>query len=513
MKFKHSDAVTLAGFVFGCVGLFSVTSVFSQRTEQVEIINANTFEGDERLGKNVARLTGDVQFRHKGVLMFCDSAYLYQETNSLDAFGHIRIQQGDSIRLTGNLLKYYGDTRIATVFGNVQMNDRSMVLTTENMTYDMSHNSALYETTGTIVDRENRLVSKSGYYHSDERMLFFKDSVVLTNPDYIMRSDTLKYNTVTKTAWFFGPTTITSTGSDSSFIYCRLGWYDTNKEKSLFRSGAYIRSKESKLSGDSLLFDRNQRLGEAFGNVALSDTVNKIIIAGNYGWSNDNTKHAFVTGKALMTKIFDTDSLFLHADSLFAYEDTITKVRTWNAWKNVRFFKSDLQGKCDSLEYSTVDSLVKLNGNPVLWSDSNQLTATFISIQIANKEVSRLYLNDDAFIVSREDSIRYNQIKGRKMTGFFEENQLSVIHVEGNGQSVYYTRNNKKQLSGVNRADCSDMVIGLDSSKVASITLLNEPDATLYPIQELSPNELRLKGFLWNDAERPLSAEDVFRKP
>jgi lipopolysaccharide export system protein LptA len=279
----------------------------------------------------------------------------------------------------------------------------------------------------------------------------------------------------------------------------------------MFRKNAFIRSGESTLAGDSLLFNRNLLVGEAFGNVSLSDTLNKVVINGNYGRSDDKKKKAFVTGRATMIKIFTADSLFLHADTLFANEDTVTGIRTWTAWRGVRFFKPDLQGKCDTLTYSTADSLVVLRGEPVMWNDSSQLTAQLITIQIANQEVSQLYLNHTAFIISREDSVRYNQVKGRNMTGYFTDNRLSSIKVEGNGQTIYYTRNNKKQLSGVNRADCSDMLITFSDNRVGGITLIDQPDATLYPIQELDYNELMLKDFVWKEGERPFSRDDIYR--
>ena len=500
--------------IFACLLMIAgfVPQLYGQQVEQVEIINANTFEGDESLGKNVARLTGDVQFRHKGAMMYCDSAYLYQDANSLDAFGRIKIEQGDSIRLTGDFLKYDGNTRSARVVGNVVLVDRTMTLTTHEVVYSLSNRVAKYETPGVITDKENKLTSNSGYYLTGEKMVFFKDDVVLTNPEYRMESDTLKYNTVSRTAWFYGPTTITSTGTDSTFMYCESGWYDTNRNKSSFKKNAFIRSGESSLSGDSLFFNRNTLVGEAYGNVQLSDTVNQVIVSGDFGRSDDKKKKAFVTGKATLIKMFTADSLFLHADTLFAAEDTAAKVRTWTARRNVRFFKPDLQGKCDTLTYSTSDSMVVMKGVPVLWTDSSQMTAEWVTFQIANQEVSRLYLHQTAFIISKEDSVRFNQVKGRTMTGYFTENKLSSILVEGNGQSVYYTRNSKKQLTGVNRADCSDMLILFEENRVSGITLINQPDATLYPIQELQANELILKDFGWSETARPKDRQAIYER-
>lgn len=490
----------------------SWTDVIAQGKTQVEIDNADTFEGDESLGKNVSRLLGNVRFRHQGALMYCDSAYLYQETNSLDAFGRIRIVQGDSIQLTGNFLNYDGNSRQAKLTGKVTMTDRQMVLTSDILNYNLGTETADYTDGGKITDRENVLTSRKGYYFSKEKMLYFRDEVVLTNPKYKVNADTLKYNTLSKTAIFAGPTTINSTGTDSSRIYCESGWYNTATEQSLFTNKAVVISKENKLSGDSLLYNNKEATGRGYGNVTIADSIQKVIISGDYGFNDDKSKIAFVTGKAMLTKAFETDSLFLHADTLYAKQDTSDLSRQWFAYKGVRIFKTDLQGKCDSLLYNSSDSTLSLYHEPVLWSEKNQLTADFMNMQMANSEISELRLFNTSFISSLEDSLRFNQIKGRNMTGFFTDNKLHTIKVEGNGQSIYYTRNSKKQLTGVNRSDCSDMLIFLEESKIKSITLINQPDATLYPVNELSPSELKLKGFVWMSDLRPTSKEDIFRK-
>src|SRR5688572_17745422 len=373
---KHSKLWMLLFFCFVSI------SIFAQETTQVEIENADSFEGDESLGKNVSRLLGNVRFRHQGALMYCDSAYLYQLTNSLDAFGKIRIVQGDSIQLTGDFLNYNGNTRQAKVTGNVVMTDRDMVLHSNVLNYNMNTETAEYFDGGEIKDKQNTLTSKSGYYFSRERMVFFKDSVKLTNPKYYINADTLKYQTVTKVALFEGPTHIYSNGNDSSIIYCEKGWYNTLTEKSVFTMNPVIYSKENRLSGDSLVYDNTTTIGIAYNNVSISDTIQKVIISGDYGYSDDRNKIALVTQRAMLTKVFDEDSLFLHADTLYARQDTITQDRFWMAYHGVRIYKRDLQGKCDSLVYRSSDSTINFYNEPILWSDANQLTATFMNMQI-----------------------------------------------------------------------------------------------------------------------------------
>ncbi len=478
---------------------------------KIEIRNADSFEGDETMGKDVRRLIGHVIFQQDNVLMYCDSAYLYASTNSLDAFGSVRIEQGDSIRLRGNLLHYDGNGRIARLYEQIRLTDGKMVLTTGVLNYDLNQETAEFPGPGTIVDGENTLTSKRGYYFSRDKMLFFKDSVVLVHPEYVMQCDTLRYHTLTKTAFFYGPTTIRSAGGDSTLIYCEYGWYNTLTGKSYLSTNAYVQAKSQQLKGDSILYDRNTRTGEAFRHVCVTDTVRKIMVNGDYAYYNDSTKQSVVTGPyTMLTQVFDRDSLFMHADTLYALFDSAGNTKSYFAYHHVRFYKTDLQGKCDSLAYSASDSTLRFYTEPVLWSGTNQLTADSIHLLLANSRLDRLMMFNTSFIASKEDSIRFSQVRGKNMTGFFEDNKLYRIHVTGNGQTVYYARDKEEELMGVNRADCSDIIIQVKESKVDQITLIRKPEATFYPIDELDPKDLLLKGFTWQEKKQPVSKEDIF---
>lgn len=490
--------------------LLNSIPLLAQQPSRIEIRNADTFEGDATMGKDVRRLIGNVVFQHMDVLMYCDSAYLYSNDNSLDAFGKVKIEQGDSMKLKGDLLKYDGNTRIARLFNNINMSDGKMILTTNLLNYDLSNETANFPENGKITDGENILTSKKGYYFSKDKMLFFKDSVVLINPKYIMNCDTLRYHTKTRTAYFLGPTHINSTGKDSTYIYCEDGWYNTLTGKSYLSRNAFIQSGSKQLKGDSIIYDRNRSIGEAFHNVSVTDTIQKIIVNGDYAIYDDVLKKSVVTGKTMLTQVFDKDSLFMHADTLFATFDSLGRTRSYFAYHHVKFFKSDLQGKCDSLNYTAMDSTLRLYTEPVIWSGTNQLSADSITLQLDHSKIDKLNMYSASFIASKEDSIRFNQIKGKNMTGYFFDNKLYKILVKGNGQTIYYGKDKEEKTIGVNRADCSDLIIAIKESKVDQITLLKKPDATFYPIDELSPKELILKGFTWQVEKQPLNKEDIF---
>lgn len=482
---------------------------FAQEPTKVELLHANSLEVDESIAPNARRLIGDVSFKHDDAIMHCDSAYLYSLTNSLDAFGNVHIIQADTVDVYGDKLNYNGNTKIAILTDNVKLDDKTMVLTTDKLTYNMETKKGFYTTGGKIVDKENVLTSIIGYYFEDKDQFFFKDSVVLNNPKYIIYSDTLMFNTTTEIAYFYGPTNIYS---DENLIYCENGWYNTVNDKSQFNKNAYLQSDEQTIRGDSLYYDRATGFGKALENVEVIDTVQHIIINGDYAEYHDKEENTIVTGNTLLRQKFDSDTMYLHADTLRTELDTtLSDKRTLYAYHKVKIFRDDMQGLCDSLVYSYADSTIRMFQNPVLWSDSSQLTADTINILIHNNKVKELHMRNTSFIISREDSAFYNQIKGRNMIGHFKNDKLHKVNVYGNGQTIYFVSDEgSKEVDNVNQAESSDLVIYIDSNKVSKIVFLSQPDATLYPIQEVNINDMRLQNFSWHGHRRPMKIEDIF---
>lgn len=483
--------------------------IHAQRTEQIEILRAEELVSAEREGREAQKLVGDVQFRHKDALMYCDSAFMYRDVNKIEAFGSVRINQGDSINLYGDYLDYDGNTQIATVTGDiVTLVSNEFTLTTDRLIYDRVQNSASYYTGGTIVSKtdSNRLKSQKGYYYSYQKRFDFKDHVVLSNPDFIMRSDTLKYFTNTEIVNFLGPTTIEG---DSNLIYCEIGWYKTIEDQSKYFNNAYLISETRKLSGDTLYYDRNIGYGEAKGNVRIVDTLEELTITGQYAEMFEYNDSAVVTNDPLMIKDLDGDTIFLHADTFKIFQADSNKYML--AYYGVKIYKQDLQAICDSVAYVLNDSTIQLIGNPILWSDANEMSADSIDLVLKNKQLHSMLMRPNAFIVSQVDSIRYNQIKGDRMVGFFKEKQLRKIRVFGSGQTIYYGQDDDGKFIGVNWAESSDISISMEEQEIKSITFISEAEASMYPMGELDPRtELRFKGFQWRVHLRPLSKEDLF---
>jgi lipopolysaccharide export system protein LptA len=479
-----------------------------EKKRKIELRNADVLEYDEGLGHKARRLLGNVIFEHQGALMYCDSAYLYED-NSLDAYSNVRITKGDSIRMWCRTLNYNGNTELAKARRDVKLEDRKMTVTSQALDYDMAKDQAWYLDHGTIVDAENTLTSRIGYYFSKIEEVFFKDSVKLVNSRYTLWSDTLRYNSKTEVAFFVGPTRIVS---DDNTVLCTRGWYDTELDISQFSHRPTMLSKDQSIIGDSIYFNKNYNYGKALGNVVVNDTVEDITLTGGHAKYFGQGELVLMTDSALMMQDMDGDTLFLHGDTLLSIVDTLIDRRILFAHHRVKFFKSDMQGKCDSLVYSYVDSTIRLYDDPLIWSDENQLTADSTYIQMRNQKVDQLFMKRNAMIISEEDSALqyFNQIKGREMIGYFNNSKLYRVFVDGDGQTVYYGSEEGTSPESVNVAKSSQLVIIIESNKVKQITFLSAPDATLYPIKDMKKEDVTLEGFRWREVERPMSVPDIF---
>jgi lipopolysaccharide export system protein LptA len=476
----------------------------AQEPQQIEY-DADDILYDKGIASGAYRLINHVVFRHKNTIMYCDSAYFYAQENSLEAFENVHINQGDSVQIYGDYLYYDGNTRMARIRKNVKLSSSSTKLTSQAVDYDLHNNYGYYDSHADIVSGENKLQSRVGYYYSRQNMYQFRDSVVVENPEYTIYSDTLKYNTVLNTAYFIGPTRIIS---DSNTIYCERGWYNTEKNISLLKNNASIENRTQTLTGDSLYYERETGHGEAYSHIQLVDKEQNIILRGNYARMNEIAETALLTDSALLIYMTEDDSIFVHADTLRSEPDSLGK-KQLRLYYRVKMFKADLQGKCDSLYYSSSDSILRFFHSPVLWSEDFQLSAEYIELHIKNRKVHQLLLQRTAFIIQQEDTSRFNQVKGKNMICHFRDNELYKINVYGNGQTIYYAKD-KEDYLGVNMAESSDLIIFLVNKKLEEIRFIKQPSAVLYPLEKAPREELLLKDFKWQIDARPIEKEDIF---
>ncbi|MFZ4521566.1 MAG: OstA-like protein [Bacteroidales bacterium] len=483
---------------------------FSQEQGKTKIqYSGNVWDFNKEVYAFGPRILGNVVMNHDSAFLYCDSAYVNEAENKVIAYGNVRIKLSDTLNLYSDSLRYDGNTKIANAFSNVRLIDNQTTLTTDTLVYNRNTQIAQYDYWGKIVNDKNNLVSHHGYYYTDRKEFFFKDRVILNNPDYNMYSDTLMYNTVTETSYFYGPSHIISKDREDS-IYCENGWYNTRLDVARFRDRARIYHQATFLTGDSMYYERKPGFGQVFRKALMIDTVQNILLMGNYGEMQRKKGFAFMTDSAVGVMVDKKDSLFLHADTLRATFDTAQKIKTVFGFHKVKFFRTDLQGMCDSLTYHGHDSTMTMYQGPVIWSDSNQLSADSICLTMRNGEADSLKMYSSAFIISRDDTGSYNQIKGRNVLAKFRNNELYKIRVIGNAQTIYYAREEDKSLIGINVAVSSEMLVFLEKNQLKSITYIDNPDAHLLPEKSVPPNERKLKNFKWEEKRRPLKKSDIF---
>ena len=481
----------------------------SQETTRIWLEKARTWEYNKDIRADVQRIIGDVVLRHDSAFLFCDSAYLNEEANTVFAYGNVHIRNSDTLNLYGDSLTYNGNTKEARIWSNVKLIDNQTILTTDTLIYNRNTQIAWYNYWGKIVNDKNILVSKHGYYYTEFKEFFFSHHVTLMNPDYDMFSDTLKYNTFSEVAWFFGPSYIISKDKEDS-IWCTNGWYDTRHDICRFRERAEIFHADQYLTGDSMFYERKNGFGQVYRNAIIKDTTQDILLTGNFGELQRRKGFAFMTNRAVAIMAEQPDSLFMHADTVIATYDSAMHIRNIFSYFKVKFYRKDLQGMCDSLVYHGRDSSMTMYHDPVLWTDENQLTADSITLALRNGRIDTMALYNSAFIVSKDDSGKFNQIKGRDMAGYFRNNKLYKMNVFGNSETVYYVRDDDRSLIGILKALSSDMLFFVEENKLKSITYLEQPSGTVYPEKDFSAYDAQLKGFKWIEERRPRKKEDIF---
>ena len=460
---------------------------------------------------NAQILVGNVSFRHDSIYMFCDSACFYEKTNSLEAFHNVKFVQGDTLFLYGDYLFYDGNTQLAQVRNNVRMENCTTTLTTDSLNYDRIANLGYFFDGGTLMDEENVLTSDWGEYSPATKMSVFNYEVKLVNPQFTLTSDTLRYNTDTKIASIVGPSDI---DSDENHIYSELGFYYTQQGQAELLERSVLTNNGKRMTGDSLFYDRNRGIGEAFQNVEFVDTISKNMLTGDYCFYNQLTGYAFATDRAVATDFSQGDSLFVHADTLQLYTfhvNTDSVYREARAYHKVRFYRTDIQGVCDSLVFSSKDSCLTLYQDPILWNGKQQLLGEEIMVYMNDSTIDWAHIQNQALSVEQVDSLNYNQVSGKDMKAYFEGGEMKQVDVDGSVRLIYYPMEKDSTLLGMNCSETSKLSMFLENRKLKKLAMSPKSNGTLYPMTQIPPAKMKLDNFAWFDYVRPLNKVDIFK--
>jgi lipopolysaccharide export system protein LptA len=484
----------------------------------VDLQNAGKLSGGDFNGVKIRKLLGNVIFKQQDVLLYCDSAYQYLDRNEIEAFSNVRIVQSDTLTITGDRGFYDGNKRTARMTGQVvTMRDPRMTLTTTALDYDLTRRTAFYTVGGHIVDPKNTLDSQQGFYDTNSKVFVFKRDVHLVSLDEQgqptdLRNDTLTFNTVSKIAYFDGPTRIKSPQGD---LYAEKGTYNTVTRVSNFARKAQIETPGYLLGGDVLVYDQVKLYGVATGHVSLISKKDNLVLRGDQGryWRALGRTKLF-GARPVVRNISGKDTLYMAADTLLSVESRVGRANQrpiLYAWPKVQIFRGAMQGRCDSLTYDRQDSIIYLNRDPVIWQARNQLTSDSMNLRFKRGQLDRASLFANAFAVQEDTVQDYNQVKGRNMIAYFRRSQMARIDVLGNAESLYFTVENdssksglsKSYMSGMNKSFSASMTLRFADNKIQYLTWVTNPDASYFPIHELKATDKELKGFRWRSTERP----------
>lgn len=476
----------------------------------VYLLHADETRYDKLINPDAQILVGDVAFRHDSMYMYCDSALFYETSNSLDAYGNVRMNQGDTLFLYGDRLHYNGDEMLAKVRDNVVMIDKEMTLTTDSLNYDRTINLGYYFNWGTLEDTLNILTSEWGEYDTQTNDAVFNYEVTLTNPNFVLTSDTLHYNTKTQTATIVGPSNI---DSDNNNIYSTLGRYYTADEHAELLNRSVLTNEDKRLVGDSIYYDRTNGYGEAFDNVVMDDFAGKTRLTGDYTYYNELSDSAYATQRAVAIDYSQGDSLYIHGDTLrllTRFPDTDSVYRIIQAYHKVRIYREDVQAVCDSMEFSSLDSCMTMYYDPVVWNGPQQVLGEVIRVYMNDSTVDWAHVENQALIVEKVDTAHYNQISGREIKAYFANGNIDKSDVIGNVMVVYYYREEGDSIAfGMNTTEASLLTAFMKDRQVDKLLITDQSNGVFYPITQIPAGKDKLANFAWLHKLRPMSKYDI----
>ena len=523
--------------------LFAVIGMAQENAPQmVYLEHSETLSFDEKRLPDAQILRGEVRFRHDSALMYCDSAYFFDKENSLHAFGHVHLIQGDSIEGFGDVLYYNGNTKMAKFRKRVKLiHNGTTTLTTDSMNYDRMKDIAYYFSGGMIEDTVNTLTSTWGQYTPKNNQALFSENVKLVQEKFVLTTDTLCYNTETYQADLVSPTTIVY--EHETTILSSRGWYNTETEKSmLLDRSKIIHTDGMTLTGDTIYYDKAIGYGKVLGHIESVDSTNQITLYGNKSEMWEHDEHGYVTDSALLVEWSDsTMYTFMHADTLFTEhipyqqmqliaKDSVLVDSVWilpapdtlwidttylqiQAYYNVRIFREDMQAVCDSAHYNGRDSIATLCGDPVCWNEHNQVSADTVTIYIKNGSVDYLHGMGNAIAIKQESATEYNQLAGKEMFAYVRNNDVYRVDVQGNAETVFYPQEEDGTYMGVNRTQSSFVKLYLENRQIERILFTSATTGVMIPTDQATDEDKYLVTFFWADQERPRKPGDVYLHP
>jgi len=517
-------------FIVFFLSLMSFNGMAQQR-KNIEIKDSGAFgEIDEEKYPGARILTrsdaGQVHVYHDGIDMYCDQAVLYGKENFVEAYGNVKMVQGDTITMIAKYAEYSGKTQLAYAKGDVVLTEPSSVLTTQKLFFDRAKQEAFYNEDGKVVrDSSGTITSRVGRYYMSKKKYRFLKTVKLVNPEYVLTTNQLDFYSETGHAFMFGASKIVG---ETSTVYCERGFYNTNNDTGYFTKNSRIDYDNRVVVGDSMYFDRNRDFASASNNITITDTINNSIIKGHYAEVYKAKDSAFVTKRALAISVQENDSIYIHSDTLMVTgkEDH----RITRAFRNAKLYKSDVSGKADSIHVNHQTGLTQLinlsrlskkdafavKRRPILWNLTNQITGDTIHLKSNPKteKLDSLIVFENAFIISKDtlSTDYFSQIKGKRLVGLFDDgNQLKQVNIFKNAESVFVIRDENDEFVGLDKARSANIEMYFAEGGIYYYKRLIGSEANTYPEKDIPKGVKKLKDFDWRPDERPLGVDDLFK--
>lgn len=482
-----------------------------QGDKRVYLIHADVLHYDQMRNPDAQILNGKVAFRHQGARLYCDSAYFYEASNSFEAFGHVKMYEGDTLSLFCDYAFYDGNEQMAQARRNVVLKNRKSTLYTDSLNYDRLYSTAYFFEGGKLVDNGNVLTSDWGEYNSTTKEAVFNYNVKLRNKKLYLTTDTLYYDTQKALAHAVGPSHIKS---GSSTIDTKDGYYDTKHDRSRLFGRSVMKDGDRTMVGDSVYHDSKRGTSEAFNNVVYVDAKNKNMLTGDYCWYNEKTGFALATKRALAIDYSQKDSLYLHADTFKIYTyniNTDSVYRKMLAYHKVRAYRKDVQAVCDSLVYNTKDSCMTMYRDPIVWNNSQQLLGEEIEIFMRDSTVDKAHVINQALSVElMSDSVHYNQVASKEMYAYFDKGEIYETDANDNVLTIYYpVDDSDSSIISMNYLETNQVKMFMANRKMQKIWTPRQ-EGVMYPLNQVPPDKKFLPTFAWFDYVRPLDKDDVF---
>ncbi|WP_343644106.1 OstA-like protein [Chryseobacterium sp.] len=493
--------------------------------DKVKIIHADEIKKDPEKYDGNQYFTGHVQIEHQGSILTADEVVLYNEENFVKAIGNTRLQNTDGSVITAGEMEYDANTQKGVARKNVVLTDPKQTIKTDILYYDRLANQAYFNTGGTISDGQNVTYAKVGTYFLNTRVVDLTGNVKIETPQYTIEGPNIKQNQNTKIADFNGPTTITSKTNPRNRIYTERGTYKMDSKEAYLTKNSRIFYNEKILTGDDMYYNQISGFGKATGNVTLDDPKEKRYIKGGYGEIFEKKDSAMMTKSPYAVKVMEKDSIYFAAEKIISYQrpdslDIKVKKSYLRAFKKARIYKSNAQGRADSIAFNETDGIMHMYTNPILWSGEKQVTGDKVEAYFNTKteDIDSLKVIGNAFAISKVDSLNlkdeFNQVKGKFMTVYYEKNAIKEARVVGNAQSIVYVddtdqETQKPERIGITLSTCGIIGALFEERALQIISCSIGAVSDTYPMSMIEPSKRKFPDFNWNTKDRIRKWQDI----